>query len=869
MNSQRISWFWPLSFLAALGQCLLLLTHNTSGPAAARFVLAVWTFWIPGVWLGNLLTKPHTGLPARLPLQASCAMALAYILLMLRSAGLLAAHWVPVLVAGAAFLIGLGFLLLPGNRGGLRRAPRWEAREVRRADPQWMTLFVAVLIGTALLGLWAGSPLSLRPDGVDQVGAARLAGRIASGFLPPAYHDHLGLAVSDPHRSLAHALIDLLARLSNLPHDRVWDLLPMVAAPVLLLAVYTLGRVIFRNENLAVASALVYLALATAGLAGDALRLTPYPDRLAQIPYWVGVSLFLDGLDRPHPRAGIALGFVALAVAGTHLGMGFVLLVVMVAVGTHTWGSVDRFLEGLPLLLVLWIPALALTGFYLALRAAALGSLAPFEVPAQGLLILGPGRWILDPGAHRGAVEAAAILAGAGAVVLLRFAWQKVSTYYLVALTAATLLLGYNPWVTPWLERHLGAMIHLVPWLLPLPFLLVAEGEWAARGLARSEGLTWMRILLLGAMGVVAVWLTVDGLGHFAYLPSRVAAERAAAPGSYRPLARALAEAVPERPVVLTDPVAAAALAAYAPVRSVYVPEQPGSPRGDALRRTLAGREALMERPDGSEDRAIEDSSFVGPSVGPGADHRRALLRFLRAYPAEVVVAPRGPAPDRFADGWRLGPGDGPAWDRWLRADSTRYHRVPLESLGAAFLVASPPPGPGPETWLSDSPGPLRPPASTRFPGPVLRSVVPDTEMVAAGETLRVITRWEGPAEGARPDPRGYRLRLELHAVPPGPPSFRSWLRSRWSATADLLSGRRHGTGAEDRLAGGRPTAWWSGEITQETALAIPRWLVPGTYELRAAALPGPVSHDRVRRGVTFLPPHGQPVLVRLLPPGR
>jgi hypothetical protein len=866
LNSQRISWFWPLSFLAALGQLLLLLTHNTSGPAAARFALAAWTLWLPGVWLGNLLTKPHTGLPARLPLQVSCAMALAYILLMLRSAGVLAVHWLPLLVAGSSLAIGGVFLLLPGNRGGLRRAPRWEAREVRRADPQLMALFVAVLVGVALLGFWAGSPLSLRPDGVDQVGAARLAGRIAFGFLPPAYHDHLGLAVSDPHRSLAHGLVDLLARLSNVPHDQVWGLLPAVLSPILLLAVYTLGRVIFRNENLAVASALVYVALATAGFANDALRLAPYPDRLAQIPYWMGVSLFLDGLDRPHPRAGIALGFVALAVTGTHLGMGFLLLVVMVVVGTHTWGSVDRFLEGVPLLLVLWIPALILTGLYLGLRVAALGSVAPFQVPAQGLLVLGPGRWILDPAAHRGAVEAAAILAGVGAVTLLREAWQKVSTYYLVALTAATLLLGYNPWLTPLLERHLGSMVHLVPWLLPLPYLLVAEVEWAGRGLARSEGLTWIRILFLGATGAIAVWLGVTGINHFAYRPARVAAERAALPERYRPLARDLAAAVPEHPVILSDPVSAAAMAAYAPVRSAYIPDLPGSPRGNALHRALAGREALMERPDGFGDRTPPDSSFVGPSVGPGADHRRALLRFLRAYPAEVVVAPRLPEREHFADGWRLGPEDGPLWERWLEADSTRYHRVPLDTLGTAFLVASPPPGPGPEGWLNDRPGPLRPPASLRFPGPELVAVVPDTETAAAGETLRVTTRWRGGPLSAHPDPRGYRVRLELHAVPPGPPSWRSWLRTRWSAVTDLLSGRRHGTGVEDRLAEGRPTAWWPGEITQETDLAIPRWLVPGTYELRAAALPGPVVYDRVRRGVTFLPPRGRPVLIRLLP---
>ncbi len=877
MNSERISWFWPLSFLAALGQLLLLVTDNEAGPAAARFALAAWTFWLPGVWLGNLLTKPHTGLPARLALQATCAMAVAYLLLMLRATGLVPLRALPVMIAAGAVVIGLAFLLLPGNRGGLRRAARWEARETRHADPQVMAIFALVLVAVAVLGLAAGSPLGLRPDGVDWVGAARLAGRIPSGIAAPAWHEGLGTAGTDAHRSLAPALLDLLARLSNLPADRVWDLLPAVGGPLLLLAVFLLGRVVFRNENLGVAAALVYLLLATAGLSGDALRLVSYPDRLAQIPYFVGIAVFIDGLDRPSPRAAPALGLAALAVLATHLGMGLMLMVTLLAVGTFTWGSVDRFLEGVPLLVVLWIPVVVLGGLYLGFRIAALGSVDPFTVPAQGLLVLGPGRWMLDPGAFAGAVLAAAILAVIGLAALFREGAGRIGIWYLVVTTLLAVVLGFDPWLTPFVAKLLGGTVHLLPRLAPVALVLVAVAVWAVRGLAQSEGPIWLRGLYLVTLAVVGVWLVGTGVSRFAYAPGRLAAERARPPESLRPLAEAADTVLAAGTRVVGDPVTVGALAAYADLRSVYVPARPERPWGDSFRRVLAARQALMLRGNGDGPGfGAAEGDTAGGDGGPdslvawrrrdpvSAARRDALARFLRADPAGAVVAaspdlaPRG----RF-DAWDLTGGEPKVWARWLGEESVTYRPVALDSVGTAWRVNPPLNGPGPAVWLSARTGPPRPPASVRFPGPAFAGLRADSS-VAVGDTLTVATTWFPPENAESLDPRGYRVRVELRAVPPAPPSWRLKARRAWRGLADALSGRRHAEGVETPLAGGRPVAWWSGSQTETVRMPVPRWLVPGMYEVRTAALPGPVSFDRPRRGLSFLPPMEETRLVRV-----
>ncbi len=865
MNSQRITWFWPLSFLAALGQLLLLLTHNQGGPAVGRFLLAMWTLWLPGVWLGNLLTKPHTGLPARLPLQATGAVALAYLMLMARAAGLVPMRFLPPAFTGAAVLIGLVFLLVPGNRGGLRRAPRWETREVRRADPQLMVLFAAVLVAVALLSLWAGSPLSLRPDGADHVAAARGAGTTLPGFAAGPYREAAGTALVDPARSLFHPLVDLIARLSNLPPARVWNFLPAAAAPLLLLAVYAAGRALFRDENLGVASSVAFLVLATAGLGNDALRLMSYPDRFAQIPFWMGIALFVEGLDRPHAPGGIALGLVALAALGTHLGFGLLLAASMFAIGTWTWLSVDRFLEGVPLLLVLWVPAAVLGGLYLALRWRLLGSVDPFATPGQGFLVLAPGRWILDPAPFAFGVKVAAAAAAVIWFTLLRRAVEQVTVYALVVPVPLVALLAFTPWLTPHLTRSLGFTLHLVPLVLPLPFLLVAGGDWAARGLARSAGLTWLRFAVLGGSALAVLALAWNGARHFAYRPGTVAAEREAPPGSSRPLAEALSAVLPPGAPVLADPATAAALAAYTPVRSAYAPSGTSGMNREALVRLLAARQALMVRaPETGTGESPPDSILTGPAAPAGHGHRDALLRFLRAFPVRAVVVNHLPARRSFDDLWRTAPGDNVLLEGWLHADSTRFHPAPLDPWGTAFMVAAPPPGPGPEAWLAAPPGPPLPPANLRGPAPALDSVLVDTTAVASGETLAVTARWARPAAGIDYDPRGYRYRMELHPVPVGPPSVRSWLRLRWRSVADLLSGRRHGWGGEWPLAGGDPPAWWDGPVTARSEIRIPSWLAPGTYEVRARALPGPHPFDRVRRGLTYLPPLPRPVLVRV-----
>lgn len=81
-----------------------------------------------------------------------------------------------------------------------------------------------------------------------------------------------------------------------------------------------------------------------------------------------------------------------------------------------------------------------------------------------------------------------------------------------------------------------------------------------------------------------------------------------------------------------------------------------------------------------------------------------------------------------------------------------------------------------------------------------------------------------------------------------------------------FFSGRQRTVAIETPLLGGLPVPRWPAQAEQAVRLALPRSLVPGTYEVRAAALPGPVSRDHGGAVICFFPPREIPIPVQVLP---
>jgi len=783
LNAQRVAWFWPLSFLAALGQLLLLVTDNRGGPATARFLLAVWTLWLPGAGLGNLLTKSETRLPARLAVEASCALAVAYLVLLLRGAGWVGPAFAAHAIAGIALLASLLFLILSADRRSRRRKTRGHGPGPEESLATSGAVFV--LVSLAAVQLWAGSPLSLRADACDHVGAIRAS---AGPHLPAprAYDPRWGSPAWDGERGPAHELLDVLCRLSHQDPERVWNLLPAVAAPLLWCGFLFAGGVFFRRPVSALAAALAALAAYVSGPGNGSFMSSGYPHLFALVPFWTAVGLYVDNLQRPHLPEVFLFALAAFAAWETHASVGIVLTVVLVLAAVRCFTSVDRLQEGLPLLLALWVPAGILIGVHLAVRAVGPGGIDPYRVPATGLLVFDADRRILYAGPGSAFAAGLWMLGGAGLLVLLGTSLRRASSFYLVVVGAGIAVAGFVPFVTPAVTRALGAHVHAWPAVLPVGFAAVAAVEWAAVGLARSEGKPLLRILVAAGALTVAALGAVALFARFPYTPRDMGALRTAPPGEWTELAAAVRDTLPPGTEILADPRTAAYLAAAAPVRPVYWPDVPWD-AGEARRRYAAAGAALRP-PEGPADTLLG----AWPS----------LEMFQRAFPTGAIVTNR------------LEPGADGAVERAFAR--RRMSTIELGDQGMAAWLE--PPGPGPEVGQEASP--------PRCAG--LRGL-PES---GAADTSRVTLVWEtvGSAESAL----GCRLRVELDRVP-APREGIGALPSRLiAAMRRAVAGERADWVLEEPLA--QPGT----AVPRETLVRLPRTgLRPGVYVVRAAAYSG------------------------------
>lgn len=822
MNSQRIPWFWPVSFLAALGQLLLLLTDNRGGPEAARIALAVWTLWLPGAWLGHLLTKPGTRLPRRLPVEASCALGVAALLLSVRTAGV-----DPDLLALAAtavsVILALAHLLGPGAQSPRRR----RIQEPRPSGGESAAVALALVVGAALAAvhLGTGAPLAARPDAPQHLAAAQWSAAGEGVYPPRPYHPEWGTPGFDGERGLGPAMVDLVARLADQDAAVVWDFLPALFAPLIFFAMYATGRALLGGAFWALWAALLHLAVFTLGFSGGELTDAGFPDHMALVPFWTALALYIDGQDRPHLPGVLAFGLSSMAVWALHGGLGFVLLLVMAAVGLRILTSVERFQEGFPLLVSLWIPWALFTGSYVGVRWLATGSPDPFALPAAGLLALGSGWIVLDPSLVPRTLLVAAAVAWLFSPVLLRPARRRAGSFFLVGLTVAAPAALLNPWVVGPAAAGWGDTVHLLPWAVPLGFVLTAELRWGWRGLAEARGTTWLRLLVVAGAAAAALAIGWTTLTDPAYRPDRMRALRKSPPEHWSRLAAAVRDTIPPGTTILAEPQLATYLAARGEVRSALEPAVFWDATEAEARWLLAREATLAPRADPAHWVAAHAAGFLVVSgLGPVATSPEEAPRDTTATGRSGPAAAPVPGPLRELRKIDLGP------------DGAAYF---LTGLGGTGDVAAGEPPAAP--WRRTGEG-----------GPRILAAGVDTARVRPGETLTVIVRWRGPERPGAEGRFGYRVRIELEperAIGAQGPVARLLRRGLRAFSVD-----RRVWSVTVSLAGETPPWWWPAmEFTESIPLLLPGDLEPGTYRVRAEAVPVAGHSHRIRDGLAML----------------
>jgi hypothetical protein len=559
-----------------------------------------------------------------------------------------------------------------------------------------------------------------------------------------------------------------------------------------------------------------------------------YPDHLVLVPFWTAVALFLDGLERPYLPRMAAFGIVALAVWGTHWTFGVLLTGAALIAGFRVMTSIERLQEGLPLLLVLWVPWIALTGAYVALRWIALGDPGAYGLPATGLLEHALDRGIVDPTAP----PAGFVIAELAAVLFLPvilLAARGAPAYFLFGVTALALLGAHTPWLAPAFASLLGSGIHYLVWVVPLGFVLTAQASWAWGGLMHSGRWTGMRTAVLFGVGLATVAALVSGIAATGYRPARVAALHAA-DRELDPLVEDARDLAPG--TVLADPTTAAALSARTGLGSVYTPD-PGWDAVQARARFVAARETLL------------GWWYTHADSGGGDDLARGLSAMIARYPADLLVTTRSdpgdlPPPEWPVEAQRV-------WEETLPTvlPGDAEHR--LGGLGVAFDLRD-----LPETGAA-----LDIPAG-RPAAPHADSLRAERSVAAAGSVFVLHTTW-----GVDPWSDGYRVRAELTRVDSPATGWLDRTGRMLGRLRDFVLRRPHAWSVETPLNGGRPPHWWRrAQASTAVRIPLPEGLKPGTYAVRIAALSGPVAENRLRPDRSILP--GEPLLEILVqPPSR
>jgi hypothetical protein len=470
-------------------------------------------------------------------------------------------------------------------------------RRSRSHTPTWVLHLAlgAILALASGLAFYAGGNFGYDTDAPAHIAGVReMIER--DRVLPRTafYADGDGVSV-DPRFGTFHVALAVTSRLAGLDPARMWDLLPGVLAPLALVVFYALARRLLRSESVALFA--VLLALITFGDAGRGMfsRLA-YGNYMGIVLTWGVLAFsmhFALGDTRPAALGLVALG--AFAAVATHVfsvvaigfALGTFLLALLLLRGIRHAGVVRAARVLLAAL------AGALPPLLWRMRYAS-ATINPLHTQSQGLLHLGDGLFVFQPGLwwpYLGGVGALGALLG---LLLWRRVREGDAEIYLAALSLAPFLVLLNPVLPPALEPTLGYLVarvaSLVPFLLVLAYLSRAAGQSLLDLDSRRRVLQAVVFLVL--LAAVLVPRVQAFARSYASAPRK--ALRARSVLHWEGLLRRLDAEIDSSVVILSDPLTGYSIPALTRHSTVSVLHQHGSPADSlALERLRACRDVL------------------------------------------------------------------------------------------------------------------------------------------------------------------------------------------------------------------------------------------------------------------------------------
>jgi hypothetical protein len=579
--------------------CLVLFGLHLAGVTGlldpgARFLIASFLFFfLPGDILARRALRLR---PSSFPVRLLAAFlgglglqaVIAWVLTLL-GAGF-AAYLLAARVAVCS-LVAL-FLVQELKRRRATGPPRSEQRsgDVLRIPAPSVFLAAAVLMSIFFLL----SPDAINPtgDAYDHIGYARRI--VADNSLAPP--DVLAPAVGaatpkhDPRKGALHPILALWSRFSGLDPVVLWTYLPVVLAPVSLLAFVLFSVVILPGTGYVLAAAVLFL-LFQGGIGREFFSTAAYGQNVSLVFLWTLAALSIAYLRRESRVPLRALLFLAAAAALIHIG--FAVLWGLLAASLAVFGSYLRF-DRRTLFRFMIGTAAVLGAIFVWKTAYSYGRGNAMHMLPQGVLFVGGHRFVVSP------IEVlrADSLVFLGGIVLLPGLFfikrHRPNARLCIALSALPVLICFNPFVAPFVFGRVAYLLHRFLTIVPsfqvvvLVFGAVLVAARRARFPAKAGAaillFLWVKLFVLPGWGAVSGAVRSVSFGS----------ERGVPGPDFARVIDAASTLIDDRSVVISDPLTSYVLSAYRNVAVVSVLHQHGNPNDPlVMERLAASRDAL------------------------------------------------------------------------------------------------------------------------------------------------------------------------------------------------------------------------------------------------------------------------------------
>ncbi len=612
--------------------------------------------------------------------------------------------------------------------------------------PRWATLLVLgmMVLAASLLCFYTGGASEVFSDAPDHI--ATIREMVEQNRILPRTYLHLegDGSTLDARKGFFHVAVAALAQLTRMDPWRLWQLLPGLLIPFVVIVFHTFARKLLRSEGTALFA--TFLALIVYGNATQGLFIRlAYGSRMGEILSWAVLAIALEYIFKHHNRRILwVMGLAAFGATAVHVFSG---LLILFSLGVYF--ALMFFVRGPR------HPAWKRTGE--AVLICSIGCLVPIlwrilyagdqtnpiHTHDQGLLFFTDQLYMITPREWMMKLKGV----GFGGILMSLFLWRRAkdddAVLYLVGLSLVPVLIVANPLIVPWLEPALGYLI--ARFVLAIPFFMVLAYMARSMGESLLDLNSVRRIVVALVFYVFMVLLLFPQLESFAnsYSTANKEEKRACSMHVLEGSLKTLHEQLDEPAVILSDPLTSYSIPALTHHRIVGTLHQHSTPSDStALDRLAACRDVLSPYLGAGEKarhcrRFHVDYVFVNGDVKPTQTFYCKVNQEIAAKQIEELAKETALFIRR--DEIDLGPGSALFEVRKENLDAL----AGIVTSGQNRLVGRTTEEMTRSILLRELPGSAQPVARDTIAGIVLAAVELDSTWVSRGEHVELTLYWQ------------------------------------------------------------------------------------------------------------------------------